>query len=208
MLHLETVEPRVVPLLKRLFALDELAGFSLVGGTALALRYGHRRSVDLDLFTAEEMDQARVLAALQKEFGDLLDYKPSKASWAVFCQIDQVKVDIVRYPHPRIAPVIVDTGIRFYDDADIAAMKVQAILGRGSKKDFWDMVELLKHHDLQWIMDRHAAKYPNQMVAISIPQALIYFADAEEGPDPVSLQGQTWEGIKRSITKAVGDYLR
>lgn len=43
MLHLETVEPRVVPLLKRLLALDELAGFFLVGGTALALRYGHRR---------------------------------------------------------------------------------------------------------------------------------------------------------------------
>lgn len=87
-------------------------------------------------------------------------------------------------------------------------MKVQAILGRGSKKDFWDMAELLKHHDLQWIMDQHAAKYPNQMVAISITQALTYFVDAEQSPDPIRLQGQIWEGIKHAIAQATSDYLR
>ncbi len=208
MLHFETVEPNVVPILKRLFSLKALQGCSLVGGTALSLRYGHRRSVDLDLFTSGDLDRDAVIASLQREFGSSFDYKPSKASWAVFCHIDGVKVDIVRYPHPRIAPDVIEEGLRFYADDDIAAMKIQAILGRGVRKDFWDLYELFKHHDLQWVMDRHAEKYPNQMIAVSIPHALTYFTDADESETPVSLKGQTWEGIKRSISQTVSDYLK
>ena len=208
MLHFETVDPNVVPILKRLFNLKALHGCSLVGGTALSLRYGHRRSIDLDLFTAGDLDRDAVVASLEREFGSLFDFKPSKASWAIFCHIDGVKVDIVRYPHPRIAPEVVVEELRFYDDADIAAMKIQAILGRGVKKDFWDLHELFKHHDVQWVMDRHAEKYPNQMIAVSIPHALTYFVDADESEVPVSLKGQTWEGIKRSISQTVSDYLK
>lgn len=208
MLHLETVEPSVVPILKRLFSIEALRGCSLVGGTALSLRYGHRRSVDLDLFSSGDLDRDAVVASLELEFGSLFEYRPSKASWAVFCHIDCVKVDIVRYPHTRIAPEVDVEGLRFYDDADIAAMKIQAILGRGMKKDFWDLYELFKHHDLQWVMDRHAQKYPNQMIAVSIPHAITYFVDAEDSEDPVSLKGQTWEGIKRSISQTVSDYLK
>lgn len=208
MLHFETVQPNVIPVLKRLFSVKELQGFSLVGGTALSLRYGHRSSVDLDLFTDGDLNRDAVVGALEKEFGELFVYKPSKASWAVFCHIDGVKVDIVRYPHPRIAPEMEEGGLRFYADADIAAMKIQAILGRGAKKDFWDLDQLLRHHELQWVMERHREKYPNQMLAVSIPHALMYFVDAEESEDPVSLKGQTWEGIKRSISQTVSDFLK
>lgn len=57
MLHTEAVEPRTFSLLKELMVLESLRPFSLVGGTALALRYGHRSSVDLDLFYHEKFDQ-------------------------------------------------------------------------------------------------------------------------------------------------------
>ncbi|MGB3524740.1 MAG: nucleotidyl transferase AbiEii/AbiGii toxin family protein [Flavobacteriales bacterium] len=208
MLHFETVEPNVVPLLKRLFGIEALRGCSLVGGTALSLRYGHRKSVDLDLFCSGDLDRDVVVASLEQEFGDMFEYKPGRASWAIFCHVDGVKVDIVRYPHPRIAPELVVEGLRLYDDADIAAMKIQAILGRGVKKDFWDLYELFKHHDLKWVLDRHAEKYPNQMIAVSIPHALTYFVDAEESETPMSLKGQTWEAIQRSISQTVSDYLK
>ena len=56
MLHKETVESRTLELLKRLQAEPLLSSFNLVGGTALALRIGHRKSVDLDLFTCDEFD--------------------------------------------------------------------------------------------------------------------------------------------------------
>jgi len=120
----------------------------------------------------------------------------------------ELKIDLVKYPHPRIADVITDDGVRIYADDDLAGMKIQAILGRGKKKDFWDLNELLRHHALQWMMDRHGENYPNQMLAISVPHALSYFVDAEESEEPMSLKGQTWEGIKSGIARIVNDFLK
>ena len=95
-----------------------------------------------------------------------------------------------------------------YSSADISAMKIQAILGRANKQDFWDLHELLQHHPLQQLIEWHKQKYPSQMLAISIPHAITYFADAEESETPVIFNNQTWEQIKKSISKAVSDYLR
>lgn len=207
MLRTETVEPGALSVLKRLMRLPALQGFFLVGGTALSLRYGHRKSVDLDLFTAEAFDRDQVVAAMASEFGSAFVLTPSKAAWAIFGFIDSVKVDIVKYPHPRIADPVIDEEVRMYADADIAAMKVQAILGRGKKKDFWDLHELLQRHPVQWVIDRHKEKYPNQMLAISIPNALTWFNDAEESEDPVSLNGLSWPDVKRSISRIVNGFL-
>lgn len=95
-----------------------------------------------------------------------------------------------------------------YSSADIAAMNIQAILGRAQKKDFWDLHELLKHYPLQQLMDWHKQKYPSQMLAISIPHAITYFVDADESDPPISFKGQTWEEVKNSIKKVVNDYLK
>jgi hypothetical protein len=43
---------------------------------------------------------------------------------------------------------------------------------------------------------------------ISIPEALVYFIDAEESEDPVSLKGQTWEKVGSTISKKVNEFLR
>ena len=188
--------------------LPALERHDLVGGTALALRYGHRLSVDLDLFSEQPFDPDAMAKVLEVEFGPDFGWEPDRrVKFALFCSICEVKVDILHYPHPVIAPPVTVSGIRMYADDDLSAMKVQAILGRGRKKDFWDLHELLKHHELQWIMDCHKRKYPNQMYAISIPNALSWFDDADKSTAPVSLKGQTWEAIKRSIQKAVSVFL-
>ena len=98
--------------------------------------------------------------------------------------------------------------IRMYSIADISAMKIQAILGRAKKKDFWDLYELLQHYSLQQLIDWHKQKYPSQMLAISIPHAITYFAEAEESETPVSFKNQNWEQIKKGISKTVSDYLK
>jgi hypothetical protein len=188
--------------------LPSLQPFSLVGGTALALRFGHRSSIDLDLFFHEKFDQAIIEKELRDEFGDDFFYEPAHKQFGIFCYIKKVKVDIVYFPHKPIAPFDVIEGIRMYSNADIGAMKIQAMLGRGKKKDFWDLFELLKHYSLQQLIDWHKQKYPTQMLAISIPNAITYFVDANESETPVSFNGQTWEQIKKSISKTVSDYLR
>jgi predicted nucleotidyltransferase component of viral defense system len=99
-------------------------------------------------------------------------------------------------------------GIRMYNAADIAAMKVNAILGRGKKKDFWDIFELLHQYQLSEIIQFYHEKFPTRQLVISIPYALTWFDDAEESEDPVSLKGQTWKGVKKFIQQKVSDFLR
>lgn len=95
-----------------------------------------------------------------------------------------------------------------YSDEDIIAMKLNAILGRGMKKDFWDLYELLHYYSLKDMIDFHETKFPEQNLLISIPQAITYFDDAEESEDPVSLKGQTWKSVKKYIQHQVSDFLK
>jgi predicted nucleotidyltransferase component of viral defense system len=188
--------------------LPSLESFALVGGTALSLRYGHRSSVDLDLFFHEKFDHIAIENELRDEFGDEFEYEGGHKQFGIFCNIQHIKVDIVYTPHLPIASTETIDAIRMYSSSDIAAMKIQAILGRAKKKDFWDLDELLHHYTLQQIIDWHKKKYPNQMLAISIPNAITYFVEANESETPVSFKGQTWESVKKGISKAVSDYLR
>ncbi len=208
MLHTETVEPGTLSLLKKLMTLPFLQPFSLVGGTALSLRYGHRSSVDLDLFFHGKFDFTSIENELILAFGSEFDYESGHKNIGIFCYIKKIKVDIVYFPHSPISAIEEEDKIRIYSSADISAMKIQAILGRAKKKDFWDLYELLQHYTLQQLIEWHKQKYPSQMLAISIPNAISYFADAEESETPVSFKNQTWEQIKKGISKSVSDYLR
>ena len=188
--------------------MPELKPFSLVGGTALSLRYGHRSSVDLDLFYHLKFDQPAIIMALESWFQDRFVYKQQHSHFGIFCFIDNIKVDLVHFPHLPIADIEEEENIRFYSSADIAAMKIQAILGRAQKKDFWDLFELLQHYSLKQLIDWHKQKYPSQMLPISIPHAITYFVDADESDAPVSFKKQTWEVVKKGISREVSDYLK
>lgn len=208
MLHLETVESDTFSLLEDLLSMPELKDFSLVGGTALSLLYGHRISVDLDLFSNSKFENSVIVEALAKKFKKhfLLEQKPPQ--FGIFCFIKDVKIDLVRHPFEILNPPSVIQKIRMFSVEDIIAMKVQAVLGRGKKKDFWDISELLKHYSVQNFIDFHTNKYSRQNLLISVPQALTYFSDADESEDPISLKGQTWESVKSEIQKKVREYLR
>ena len=207
MLYTKTVEPGTLSLLKELMQLPALNQFSLVGGTALSLKYGHRISIDLDLFTNQQIQKSTIEAGLRSQFSERFLYENTNAKWGIFCYIDNIKVDIVNYPHPIIGEIETHDSIRFYNDKDLMAMKIQAILGRGKKKDFWDIAELLEHYSMEEMIACHKAKYPNQMLGISIPQALIYFTDADESEEPVTIKPITWDNVKSIIKEKVREFL-
>jgi predicted nucleotidyltransferase component of viral defense system len=208
MLQYRTVEPDTIRILKELMEVEGLQEFYLVGGTALALYYGHRLSVDLDLFSTTKFENESIIKALEKNIKGFA-YRNSNNPIGVFGFIDNVKVDLVNYYHHKmIAEPIVEDGIRLYNLKDILAMKIAAILKRGVKKDFWDIAELLQHFTVQDCIDCYTRKFPTQQLIISIPNAMTYFIDAEESEEPVSLKGQTWEGIKKFIGKKVSEYLK
>jgi predicted nucleotidyltransferase component of viral defense system len=187
--------------------LPSLRQFSLVGGTALALRCGHRSSVDLDLIFDGNPEFSAIDLELRETFGNDFLVEGGIKKLGIFCYIKKIKVDIVHFPVPLIGQVNVEEGIRLYSDADIAAMKVQAILGRARKKDFWDLHLLLQQYSLEQIIEWHQQKYPTQMLAISIPNAITYFVEADESETPVSFKGQSWTKVKKDISKAVREYL-
>ncbi len=207
MLHFETVEPNAFSILNRLMSLPELQDFSLVGGTALSLLYGHRSSVDLDLFSNKSFDNIEIAKGVSKEFGKGFENRITNPHFGIFCFINNVKVDIVRHPHPLIRPQLIFDNIRMFSTEDIIAMKVQALLGRGKKKDFWDIAELLQHYSVEDLINFHKEKYVTQNLLITVPQVLTYFADADEGEDPNSLKKQTWKSIQDFMQRRVAEYL-
>ena len=208
MLYTKTVEPGTLSLLRQLMTMPQLKKFSLVGGTALSLQYGHRTSVDLDLFCTEGYEYYTLVESLKKEFGENFKHEAKESNFGIFCFINSIKTDIINYNHQLIDNLFESDDIRMYSSKDIAAMKIQAILGRGRKKDFWDLAELLKNYSLEQLIDFYSKKYPSQQLLISIPQAITYFDDAEESENPISLKGQTWEGVKKIIQRHVNEYLK
>lgn len=208
MLYLTTVEPNTFSLLEELMLVPELKDFALVGGTALSLLYGHRLSEDLDLFSTTPFENSIVVEGLKKIFGKRFVVEEKPPRFGIFCFIDGVKVDIVHHPHPLLNPTTKIDGISMFSVEDIIAMKVQAVLGRGKKKDFWDIAELLQHYTVDDFIRCHEEKYRNQNLLITVPQAISYFQDAEESEDPISLKKQTWDSVKKFISKKVSEYLK
>ena len=207
MLQKQTVDPGTFSLLKELMELPELINFNLVGGTALSLKYGHRKSIDLDLFSCDDFDKLKLEDILRNHFGNRLLYENTFAKWGIFCYIDNIKVDLVHYPHALIDEIETEEGIRFLGDKDLIAMKIQAILGRGKKKDFWDIAELLNTYKVQEFIDYHKQKYEKQILGISVPQAMLYFTDADESEDPETLKIKNWDEVKKIISQKVREFL-
>ena len=207
MLYTKTVEPDTLRLLKKLMRLEVLKDFSLVGGTGLSLRFGHRKSVDLDLFSTKQFDNLVLLEELRKE-GISFQQTFSSSKLGIFGFIEGIKVDLVRHHYFSLIDEIQEVdGIRVFSDKDIIAMKISAVLRRAVKKDFWDIAELLKHYSLENFISFYETKYPNEQVLISIPRAITYFEDAENSPQPYCMQKLSWEDVKQTIRKAVREYL-
>jgi hypothetical protein len=207
MLHRIAVEPPTLDILKKIMAITELQDFFLVGGTNLALRYGHRTSVDLDFFCITNFENETVFKILERNFTGFT-YQNRQNPIGVFGYIDDVKVDFIKHHYfEMIDKPILEEDIRMFGDKDIIAMKIFAILKRAQKKDFWDLAELFNHYSMSEIIKSYNSKYPSNQMLISIPHAISYFTDAEESDEPVSLKGQTWDGVKHIIQKKVSEYL-
>ena len=130
MLHQETVEPRTLELLKQLQAEPLLQSFNLVGDTALALRIGHRKSIDLDLFTTEDFDLEQLKSMLVQRYGLKVSYERNQTLKGF---IDGVMIVCIRFNYPHIqSPDIID-GSRLESVPDIIAMKLSALAQNGTR---------------------------------------------------------------------------
>lgn len=204
MLHLETIDTRTLDLLVKLQKIPAFTELRLVGGTALALHIGHRKSVDLDFFgtiTADEYELSKQLT----ETGQATILK--KTENIKIYVIDGIKTDIVNFHYKWLASPLIESGLVLAGMEDIAAMKLSAITGRGTKKDFIDLFFLLKHFRLKQMLDFYLQKYPDGSEFIVL-KSLSYFDDAEEDESPVMLKPAKWGTVKKIIISSLEDYLK
>ncbi len=206
MLQSQTVEQSTLELLKGLMTIPELADFALVGGTNLALRYGHRLSIDLDLFTNQKFDPLKIYDIILAKFPNT--ELSGKSENMLFLYVNDIKVDIVLLPYPYIQPIEEIEGVRMVSVPDIIAMKLHAVSTRGVKKDFWDIAELLNYYSLAEMVEFFKAKYSKQDVW-HILRSLIYFEDAEnQTKDPDPLKKVTWKDVKKKMETVVKQYVK
>lgn len=173
----------------------------LVGGTALALQYGHRSSVDLDFFG--KIPNNEDLHFILSSIGNFQIISETKNIKSYF--LDNIKIDFVNYQYPWLDYPIFEDGIRLASFKDIAAMKVNAIEGRGTKKDFVDMYFLLQHYNLNNILSFYEEKYPEHSIFRAL-MSMTYFEDAELQPMPKMFESINWEEIKKYICEQVERY--
>ncbi len=165
----------------------------------MALQLGHRRSVDLDFFgtipeTSDEIQD------ILREHHEVSIVKESKNIHIYL--IDGVKVDLVNYKYDWIGSPVEEDVIRLAGLKDIAAMKVAAIIGRGTKKDFIDLYFLLKHFSLKEILELYLQKYPDGSLFIAL-KSLSYFEDADADPMPVMFEDIEWTDVKSFIRETI-----
>ncbi|MCC5931159.1 MAG: nucleotidyl transferase AbiEii/AbiGii toxin family protein [Cyclobacteriaceae bacterium] len=181
---------------------DAIKNARLVGGTALALHIGHRKSIDLDLFGELNMDVFNT----GYPFGnDVQAVNIRNTQNIKIFIINNIKVDIVNYTYPWLEDQYMEDDIRLATLSDISAMKLAAVTGRGTKKDFIDISFLLDSISLKNMMANYLKKYHDGS-EFMVLKSLTYFADAENDPMPNMLSQRSWQETKNIILKAVKDF--
>ena len=201
MLHTQTLAPQTVGLIQALQEEPMLRGFHLVGGTALALQIGHRISIDIDLFTRVDYDVDDVLALFINKFGFQRNYQRGKTLKGF---IEGVMIDVNRHDYEELQ-VIEEDRIRMLSTKDIAAMKLNAITGNGTRvKDFVDVYFLLKEFRLEEMLEFYKTKY-RQDDALMILRSLVFFDDVDlaEWPRLIREPRLTFDQVKNRIGDAV-----
>jgi len=176
MLYTETVESGTLELLRRLMRDNRFSDFLLAGGTNLALRLGHRKSIDLDLFSYQHFDAISLAEYLTQNYN--FEKTDVREEDTVKGFIDDVKIDIVAHIYPLVdEPFIAENVIRMYSIRDIVAMKLAAISDNGKRlKDFVDIAFLSMQMSLNQMLAAYAQKYKNAN-ALHAVRGLAYFDD-------------------------------
>jgi hypothetical protein len=190
--------------------IPQLAPFRLVGGTLLSLLLGHRKSVDIDLFTDAEygsIDFLEILSIIEKTFNyvDATNWSNEYIGNSCFIGANPrevVKLDMY-YSEPFNYPIIQLENIRLSRLEEIAAMKLDVIGRGGRKKDFWDIHMLLEQFNLKQLIGFYKKKYPYGFSEAVLRNQLANFDSADSDFDPVCLKGKYWELIKLDLIELV-----
>jgi hypothetical protein len=198
--HLEGLKPKQTRVLRQMGPLMQEHGFYLGGGTALAIYFGHRLSVDLDWFIPNRMDDALILAEALRGAG-LAFITTRTGPGTLHGTILGVRVSFLEYHYPLLQPLThwKEMSCTLASLDDLACMKLSAIAQRGQRKDFCDIYVLgTKHRPLQDLLGLYQHKFKVRDIG-PVLYGLSYFDDADHEPKPRMLMDVQWRTIKKTI---------
>ena len=209
MLKKFTTSTELFHVLDKLMRLSSLSDFRLVGGTALSLLRGHRKSDkeygSISFMNIEQEIRSGFSHVINND-SDFPELKSIDNNYGLHLFIEdsdaQIKVDILNWNDDFLFPFETIENIRLANIEEIATMKLDAISRGGRKKDFWDLSEILETHSLQSLISIYKEKYPYYNVQLVI-KGLTDFIIADDMPDPICFKGKHWEVIQREIRKEV-----
>lgn len=189
----------------QLRALTDAAGvaskesFYLAGGAALALWFGHRRSVDLDWFRRRRIVDPLELARGFTDAGVAFDVT-TNVKGTLHGVANGVKMSFLEYPYKMLARPTKwkEAGCALASREDLACMKLSAMADRGAKKDFIDLYFLGQEIPLARMLELYQTKYGVSDIA-HLVVALAYFDDAERQRMPQMIRKVSWTAVKAEI---------
>jgi predicted nucleotidyltransferase component of viral defense system len=197
MLHKETIEKSTLELLNQLMGDVSFSNFVLAGGTALALQIGHRISVDLDLFSSQPFNAEELADYLRTNYGFELDFISTNT---IKGELNGVQLDCIAHQYPWIDKSNDIGEIRLASLTDIAAMKLNAIAGNGTRiKDFVDIAFLSSKISLNQMLEAYEKKYKSNTI---MPlKALVFYNDINFN-EPIKMTGNKhfeWNPIEKRL---------
>jgi hypothetical protein len=171
----------------------------LGGGTAIALWLGHRQSVDLDWFTSQEFDEKMWQMKWETELG----FTVRGRDWQTLTgEIEGVKTALYFYKYSLIDETASYNNLEIAGLKDLAAMKLDAVISRGTKRDFIDLYFLTKKFGAGQMFEFYNLKYGNlEDRELLLRKALTYFKEADEDEMPRMLEPVDWKKIKTYFLK-------
>lgn len=177
-----------------------LDGWVLAGGTGLALQIGHRTSEDFDLFRTDSF-VIRNIHNILKQIGNYETLQEDEKTLSVI--VSGIRISFFCISDPFVFEL---KSYRFFsiaDIRDIALMKLIAISGRGSRKDFVDLYSILRRgyvlQDLFGLIPRKYGKGRGNVYHIL--KSLTYFDDAEREPLPKMIEPFDWRECKNFFVR-------
>lgn len=208
--HPEVLSPQALEAAQALVRHDVVRGFYLAGGTALALQRGHRVSVDLDFFSSSNPLDGQKRAVLKTRLSGLGGFQVRQETEGILhAVVTGVEVSFLRYSYPLVRRTLRWRGLAVAAQPDIGLMKLGAIIGRGSRKDFRDLREIVRTHPLERLLRLSRRKFSDaEDFLFQASKALVYFADADSGPESRLLKPEPWAEVRRFFEREVPGVFR
>lgn len=189
---------KLLPLLKRFSR-----SFYLVGGTAIAFHIGHRRSIDFDLFSDKEFDNAKIKRKIGKMCKIDEVFRDETGQYTL--SIQGVRFTFFQYPFPIGAPKSFDSIIKLPDLLTLAAMKAYALGRRAKWKDYVDLYFVMeKYHGIEKIVKTAHHIFGKEFNEKLFRSQLAYFKDIDYSEKIIYMQ--EYEVNDRKIQRALVEF--